>query len=125
MSMETDVKKPIRVEFKQEKSEDHISFVSNRVWGGLQAGGLFEMNFLLEKKPLPNRITVEMSPDVPDKEISRSQSKEVMRINQATAYMTLEAFVSLHDWMGQKIAELEKAEVIGRDKRALGSEADE
>ena len=36
-----------RITFKVEQSENHISFLSNRIWGGLQSSGLFELNFCI------------------------------------------------------------------------------
>ena len=45
--MVEEIKQTQRITFKVEPSENHISFLSNRIWGGLQSGGLFVFdNFL-------------------------------------------------------------------------------
>jgi len=101
-----------KITFKTEKSENHITFLSNRIWGGLKAGGLFELNFLLETTPLPDKITMEISPDGTEKEVSRIQSDEIIRKNQATVYLTLETLLSLQAWLNDKVRELENQGLI-------------
>jgi hypothetical protein len=55
-----DKQKPIKLTFKTVNSENHVSFVANRIWGGMQAGNLFELNFILEHKQLPDNITMQI-----------------------------------------------------------------
>ena len=101
-----------QITFKTETSENHITFLSNRIWGGLKPGGLFEINFLLETTLLPDKITMEINPDGTEKEISRIQADEIIRENQATAYLTLETLLSLQNWLNDKVRELEKQGMI-------------
>ena len=97
-----------QITFKTETSESHITFLSNRIWGGLRPSGLFELNFLLETMPLPDMITMEINPDGTEKEVSRIQANEIIRENQATAYLTLETLLSLQTWLNNKIRDMEK-----------------
>lgn len=111
--------------FKNITSENHITFLSNRIWGGIKLGGLFELSFLLETKPLPDEVIVEIGPDGAEKEISRIESNELIRINQATAYITIETLISLRDWLDRNIKELETKGQIQKRDRPLGAEKDE
>jgi len=101
-----------RITFKTELSENHISFISNRVWGGLQSSGLFELNFLLETKQLPTKITMDIDSNGTQKEISRDTTDEILRKNQATAYLTLDTLLALQDWLNEKITEMDKMGII-------------
>lgn len=101
-----------RITFKVEQSENHISFLSNRIWGGLQSSGLFELNFLLETKQLPTKLTMDIEPDGTQKEISRNVSNEILRKNQATAYLTIETLLALRAWLDERADELEKMGLI-------------
>lgn len=93
--------------FKFIKSEDHKSFVSNRIWGGLQDGGLFELNFLLEHQLIPDTVTAEVTKDGNLKEISRSQAGEIIRENKVTVYLSLPTLLSFREWLNKKIEEME------------------
>lgn len=101
-----------RITFKTEPSENHVSFVSNRIWGGLQSGGLFELNFLLETKQVPTKLTMNIEPNGTQKEISRNTTDEILRKNQATAYLTLDTLLALQDWLNEKIDEMDKIGLI-------------
>lgn len=101
-----------QITFKTETSENHITFLSNRIWGSLQEGGLFELNFLLETAQLPDKVTMEVDSNGIGKEVSRSQSDEIIRKNQATAYLTIDTVVSLRNWLNDKVSEFEKAGLI-------------
>ena len=101
-----------QITFKTETSGSHITFLSNRVWGGLQEGGLFELNFLLETTRLPDKVTVKVNSTGTLQEVSRSQANEIIRKNQATAYLTLETLLSLQNWLNDKVRELEKQGMI-------------
>lgn len=103
---------PVKVSFKTVDSEKHISFVANRIWGGLQAGNLFELNFILEHKPLPEKITMQVDPNGFEREISRSQSNEIIRENQATAYLSLDTLYALSDWLNTVVQDLQNSEEI-------------
>ena len=92
-------------------SENHMTFLSNRIWGGLKLGGLFEINFLLETTPIPETLTMEVNPDGSEKE-ARHQSDVLIRTNQATAYLTIETLLSLRDWLDGKVKEFEEQGMI-------------
>lgn len=108
-----------QITFKTETSENHITFLSNRVWGGLQEGGLFELNFLLETKQLPDQVTMEVDSTGGLQEVSRSQVDEIIRKNQATAYLTLETLLSLQNWLNDKVGDLEKHGLIQKADEPL------
>lgn len=103
--------KGVELTFNFSKSEDHKDFLTNRVWGGLQNGQLFELNFLLEHRPIPESVT-EVIAEKGTKEIDRVQEDKLERENQATAYMSISTMLSLHQWLGQKIEELEEKGII-------------
>lgn len=100
------------ITFKTVTSENHTTFLSNRIWGGLKLGGLFEINFILETAQIPDTITVEIKPDGSEKEVTRHQSDVVIRTNQATAYLTIETLLSLRDWLDGKVKEFEEQGMI-------------
>lgn len=104
-----------RITFKMEPSENHISFISNRIFGGLQGGNLFELNFLMETRPLPNELTVDIAPDGTQKEISLNQKDEIIRKNQATAYLTIETLFALRDWLDERIDEFETLGIVQKN----------
>lgn len=106
-----DKQKPIKLTFKTVNSENHTSFVANRIWGGMQAGNLFELNFILEHKQLPDNITMQIENGA-EKELSRSQSNEIIRENQATAYISLETLLALHNWLNNVVQELQTSQII-------------
>ena len=99
------------ITIKTVTSENHTTFLSNRIWGGLKSGGLFEINFLLETTPIPDTLTVELNPDGSEKE-GRYQSDVLIRTNQATAYLTIETLLSLRDWLEGKVKEFEEQGMI-------------
>ena len=78
----------IEVTYKFTKSEDHRSFMTNRIWGGIQAGGLFEISFMLEHKPIPT-ITTE--------KISRSGTKEIDREQERAAIQLYKQIIDVAD----------------------------
>lgn len=108
-------KEPVTLKIKNINSEKHVSFVSNRIWGGFQTGGLFELNFMLEHNQLPQTLTVKIENGT-EKEISRSQSNEIIRENQATVYLNIETLLALHNWLNSKIQELQTIKRIEVDK---------
>ena len=110
--MTEEKKQTQRITFKVEPSENHISFLSNRIWGGLQSGGLFQLDFLLETKQLPTKITMDIDPNGTQKEISRNKINEVVRKNQATAFLTLETLLALRNWLNEKIDEMDEIGLI-------------
>lgn len=105
---------PTELTFITETSENHVSILSNRVWGGLKFGGLFELNFLLETTPLPDEVTVKINSDGTEEEISRTDSGKIIRENQATVNLTLESLLALHSWLDNKVSELEARGLINK-----------
>jgi len=111
MQAVTDKQEPITLKIKTVNSEKHVSFVANRIWGGIQTGGLFELNFILEHNQLPENLTVKIENGI-EKELSRSQSKEIIRENQATAYLNIDTLLALHNWLNLKVQELQASNII-------------
>ena|SRR5665647_2088751 len=105
-------KEPIKLSFKTVNSEKHISFVANRIWGGMQAGNLFELNFILEHKQLPEKVTMQIESNGTEKELSRNQTDEIIRENQATAYLSIETLLALHNWLNLKVQELQASHMV-------------
>lgn len=101
----------LELKFQFNKSEEHKKFFTNKVWGGVQNGQTFELNFLLEHKPIPESVTEKIS-GKGTREIEREQTDTVTRENQATAYMSLATMLSMYEWLGQKIEELEEEGII-------------
>lgn len=120
-----DVTDRLKFEVKSSVSDRHVSFLTNRIYGGLQAGGMFELHFLLERKPMPNKVTIEVTPEGNEKETSRSTTNEIIRENQATAYMSLETFIALQAWMNQRVAEMEANGIIHKTSELPDSASDE
>jgi hypothetical protein len=112
MSSGDNGKEPMRVSFRAVDSEKHVSFVANRIWGGMQAGNLFELNFILEHKPLPDKITMQVEPNGAEKVVSVEQQTEIIRENQATAYLGLETLVALTNWLNSVVHDLQASNII-------------
>lgn len=108
---ENDKKEPVTLKIKTINSDKHVSFIANRIWGGIQTGGLFELNFILEHNKLPDTLTVKIENGI-EKEISRSQPNEIIRENQATVYLNIETLLALHSWLNLKVQELQTAKII-------------
>ena len=81
----------------------------------MQAGNLFELNFLLEHKQLPDSITMQIENGA-EKELSRSQPNEIVRENQATAYISLETLLALHNWLNNVVQELQASQIVEINK---------
>jgi hypothetical protein len=115
MQAVTDKQEPITLKIKTINSERHVSFVTNRIWGGLQLNGLFELNFILEHSSLPDSLTIQIENGA-EKELSRSNENELIRENQATAYMNIETLLALHNWLNLKVQELQARNIIGSNE---------
>lgn len=102
------------VTFKFKTAEGHKSVLSNHTWGGFQSGGLFELNFMLEHKPIPKEVTNEVSETGLGEEIDREGPGEFVRENQVTVYMSIQSLLSHYNWIKDKIEELEEAGIISR-----------
>lgn len=108
--------KPINIDYRTIKSEEYVCFSTNRVWGGFLNGRLFEMNFLLETNDVPEKMRIQVHPDGSEKELSRSSPNEIKRIHQASAHMSIETMISLHEWLSNKINQLEEEGIIRERK---------
>ncbi len=106
---------PITINIKTINSDRHVSFVANRIWGGLQPNGLFELNFLLEHSILPETLTMQIENGT-ENETSRSNKNEFIRENQATAYLSMETLLGLQSWLNFKIQELQGLKLFEEQK---------
>lgn len=109
---ETEVGEVDGIKFKFTTDEDHKAVLSNHTWGGFQSGGLFELNFMLEHKPLPEEVTHAVDESGLGDEVDREEPEGFIRENKVTVYMSLQSLLSHHNWIKQKIEELKKANII-------------
>ena len=106
----------IEITHRFRSSEDHKSFMTNRIWGGLQTGNLFQLNFMLEHKPIPEMVTERINKDGTLTEVKREGSQDFIRENQATVYMSLETLLSFHQWLKRKVDDLRHIGVIPKEE---------
>lgn len=104
-----------RIKFTFRKSDDHISVLSNRVWGGPAPGDLFEMSFLLERQPLPRSVTQQFT-EGRESEVERDQDDTMIRENLVTVRMSLNTLLSFQSWINSKVKELETRGAIIRQE---------
>lgn len=109
---ETEAERVDEVKFKFKTDEDHQSVLSNHTWGGFRSGGLFELNFMLERKPIPEEVTHAVDESGVEGEIDREEPEGFIRENKVTVYMSLQSLLSHYNWLEKKIEELKEADVI-------------
>ena len=106
-------KKP-EMTFKYIFTYDYNPVYINGAHGGISPRGELVMNFYLERQPLPNAISHEITPagtigpetDVEPSDLGRSLVRQVINgvvLNYQTAR-------ELHYWLGEKVKEMEALE---------------
>lgn len=100
------------VKFKFETGEDHKTVLSNHTWGGFRNGGLFELNFMLERKPIPEEVKNEIDESGIGDEIEREEPEGFIRENKVTVYMSLQSLLAHYNWLEKKVEELKEANII-------------
>jgi hypothetical protein len=107
-------KKP-EMKFKYVFTYDYNPVYVNGAHGGVSPRGELVMNFYLERPPLPNSITHEITPaggigaetDAEPSDLGRSLVRQVTNgvvLNYQTAR-------ELHYWLGEKVKEMEAMEL--------------
>ena len=102
------------MKFKYIFTYDYNPVYINGAHGGISPRGELVMNFYLERQPLPNAITHEITPagtigpetDLDPSDLSRSLVRHVTNgvvVNYQTAR-------ELHYWLGEKLKEMEALE---------------
>ncbi|BCG46777.1 hypothetical protein GEOBRER4_n1587 [Citrifermentans bremense] len=116
--------------FKYIFQYDYNPIYVNGAHGGISPRGELVMNFYLERQPLPNSITHEITPagtigpetEVEPADLTRSLVRQVINgvvVNYNTAR-------ELHYWLGEKLKEMEALEqarnaAIAAAQQAAGS----
>ncbi|MEQ8905172.1 hypothetical protein [Ekhidna sp.] len=92
------------------KSNDFTSNVANGVYGGIAINGTICMNFYIDRVPIPDSVQVQVQKD--GKLIEEGYSGSgVVSVREVTScsIMDYNTAKSFHDWLGNKLSELEKA----------------
>lgn len=109
--------------FKYIFTYDYNPVYINGAHGGISPRGEIIANFYLERPPLPNKITHAINPD-------GSIGADVIETDPANLNSTIVRYVSsgvvlnyqnaraLHDWLGDKIKELEQLMQAREEKPA-------
>lgn len=92
------------------KSNDFSSVFSTGVYGGISVNGTICMNFYLDRVPIPDNLKVQLQDDgkIVEEGYSGSGITSVREVTSCTI-MDYNTAKSFHDWLGSKLAELEKA----------------
>ncbi|QWV94966.1 hypothetical protein KP004_07265 [Geomonas oryzisoli] len=115
-------KKQNEMTFKYIFTYDYNPVYVNGAHGGISPRGELVINFYLERQPLPNSISHEITPagtigpetDVEPADLGRSLVRQVINgvvVNHQTAR-------ELHYWLGEKIKELDAMEQARQDMAA-------
>lgn len=96
------------VTFNYVKSPQYRSLYVDGAWGGVTPRGSLAITFYSERFPLPQSITFALGEDGLGEELSRVSRQDVVREVEATAFMDLQAAISLHRWLAEKIPALRK-----------------
>lgn len=103
-----DDKKEIR--FKYIFADDYSPIYVNGVWGGVTPKGEVNMNFFLERHPVPHSVYYEVGPDGTMGKESRRDPDESMFIRhvQTGVVMNYGDAKAIHKWLGEQLQILEK-----------------
>lgn len=106
-------KKP-EMTFKYIFTYDYNPVYVNGAHGGISPRGELVMNFYLERQPLPNSISHEITPagsigpetDVEPSDLGRSLVRQVIN----GVVLNFQTARELHYWLGEKVKEMEALE---------------
>lgn len=98
-----------KIEFRYTKAYDHKTSIVTGVYGGITNQGLIDTNYFIEKVPLPEKTEIEI--DSGGKLVTpESQQRTYQeRIVVFETLMDLHTAKSVHQWLGNKIKDLEEA----------------
>ncbi len=103
-------KKEKQLSIQYVQSSNFSSVFSSGVYGGVSINGTICMNFYIDRVPLPENLKVQIQED--GKLVEESYlGTEVINVREVTSctVMDYQTARSFHDWLGTKLAELEKA----------------
>ena len=102
-------KKPEKVTIDFVRSPSFRAVHCNGVWGGLTPRQELSIIFFTERATPPLSVTHKVSPDGRlGPEIARKTTSDVQRECEVEVLMSMDDAVSIHKWLGQKIAEWRK-----------------
>ncbi|NVN98858.1 MAG: hypothetical protein HXX17_05990 [Geobacteraceae bacterium] len=113
------------ISFKYIFKYDYNPVYINGAQGGISPRGEIIANFYLERQPLPNEITHAVNPDgsIGSNVIAtdpENLNSLIIRYVSSGVVLNYQNARSLHSWLGDKIAELEK--IIRVDDLSSGGE---
>lgn len=108
-------KKP-EMTFKYIFTYDYSPVYVNGAHGGVSPRGELVMNFYLERQPLPNAVSHEITPagtigpetDVEPSDLGRSLVRQVIN----GVVLNYQSARELHYWLGEKVKEMEALEQV-------------
>lgn len=106
-----------RVTFIYERGPLYRTVFAEGAFGGPSPGGLIEMNFYTVHRPLPDKAVHEVDveagvvgSEIRDERIVRAG---IVREVEVAVLLTPATAKSVHKWLGERIAEIEKAQRQG------------
>lgn len=106
------------IKYKYIFDNDYNPVYINGAHGGINYQGEIVANFYFERFGLPNSLTQEVTPDGNLGAVTESNPKDLdqshVRVVQNGIIMNLNTAKTIHQWLGQHIASLEKLQSINK-----------
>jgi hypothetical protein len=99
--------------FKYKFPKDFNPVYSNGVYGGIAPQGELVVNFYFERPPLPYEETLKLDENYNASEhttVPENHNLNIVRYVSSGVVLNLDTAKSFHEWLGNKIEILEKAE---------------
>lgn len=109
------------LKFKYIFRYDYNPVYVNGAHGGVSPRGDLVVNFYLERQPLPNELTHTVNPDGSIGGVVAVEPEELhssmVRFVSSGVVLNYQNARDLHQWLGSKIAEMERLVQAGSDTR--------
>jgi len=100
-----------QITFLYKFSEQYNPIYVNGAFGGPNPKGEIVMNFFMERHPIPKEMTQEIVDGKlgqTTKIVPENHNRNFVRFIETGTIMSLETAKSIHEWLGNHIANLEK-----------------
>lgn len=113
---------PKQIKFKYIFADDYNPIYVNGAHGGLNSQGEIIAHFYLERVGLPNYQTAEITPEGKLGSVIDSDPQDLnqsyIRFVRNGVIMNLQTAKSIHQWLGDHIANLEKLQAINSENKS-------
>lgn len=102
-----EIKKEVTLDVHYIKNNDFKTVLATGIIGGITPNGLIDMNFFIDRIPIPQKVTHSLSGGSLGTEIRKDSKKGIIREVNFGVVLDFTTAKSMLEWLDTKVKELE------------------